>query len=74
MQGRAARQATQRFGLAGGKEFHGQRVEAALRQKAVQCRVERMPGLFRQVRGNDEGLQLPLLTEIRNGTNTQPSM
>ena len=50
--------------------IYGQRVESVLRQKAVQCRVERMPGLFRQVRGHDEGLQLPLLTEIRNGTNT----
>ena len=63
MQGRAARQATQRFGLAGGKEFHGQRVESVLRQQAVERRAERMAGRFRQVRGHDEGLQLPLLTE-----------
>ena len=55
MQGRTARQVTQRFGVVGGTEFFDKRFESVLRQKAVQCRVERMAGRFRQVRGRDEG-------------------
>jgi hypothetical protein len=35
-------------------------VDAMLRQQAVECRGEPMAGRFRQIRGHDEGIPLPL--------------